>query len=57
MTKTIEHDMNKKHIVLAALLSATSLVTSAAEAPKLSLHRNNIKVWTYQTENNPVFQY
>lgn len=57
MTKTIEHDMNKKHIVLATLLSATSLVVSAAEAPKLSLHRNNIKVWTYQTENNPVFQY
>jgi ribosome-associated toxin RatA of RatAB toxin-antitoxin module len=21
------------------------------------LHRNNIKVWTYQTKNNPVFQY
>ena len=49
--------MNKKHIVLATLLSATSLVVSAAEAPKLSLHRNNIKVWTYQTKNNPVFQY
>jgi len=49
--------MNKKHIVLATLLSATSLVVSAAEAPRLSLYRNNIKVWTYQTENNPVFQY
>ena len=49
--------MHKKHIVLATLLSATSLVVSAAEAPKLSLHRNNIKVWTYQTKNNPVFQY
>ena len=35
--------MNKKLIVLATLLSATSLVVSAAEAPKLSLHRNNIK--------------
>jgi len=49
--------MNKKHIVLATLLSLTSFVVTAAEAPKLSLHRNNIKVWTYQTENNPVFQY
>lgn len=49
--------MKKKHIVLATLLSTTSLVASAAEAPKLSLNRNNIKVWTYQTANNPVFQY
>ncbi|RLZ10366.1 hypothetical protein EAH57_05110 [Acinetobacter sp. 2JN-4] len=50
--------MNKKHIVLAALLSATSVVVSATtETAKLSLHRNDIKVWTYQTENNPVFQY
>ncbi|MCH7335616.1 START domain-containing protein [Acinetobacter sp. NIPH 2699] len=50
--------MNKKTIVLAALLSATSLVaTATTETAKLSLHRNDIKVWTYQTENNPVFQY
>ena len=47
----------KKHIV-AALLSITSLTaTAATDAAKLSLNRNNIKVWTYQTENNPVFQY
>lgn len=55
--KRIEHDMKKKYIVLAALLSTASLVASAATAPKLSLHRNDIKVWTYQTENNPVIQY
>ena len=49
--------MKKKHIV-AALLSITSLTaTAATDAAKLSLNRNNIKVWTYQTENNPVFQY
>lgn len=50
--------MNKKHIVLATLLSMTSLAASAAtDTAKLSLNRNNIKVWTYQTANNPVFQY
>ena len=49
--------MKKKHIV-AALLSITSLTaTAATDSAKLSLNRNNIKVWTYQTENNPVFQY
>ncbi|MFW2150516.1 START domain-containing protein [Acinetobacter gyllenbergii] len=50
--------MNKKHIVLATLLSLSSVaVTAASETAKLSLHRNNIKVWTYQTENNPIIQY
>ncbi|MCH7295319.1 START domain-containing protein [Acinetobacter higginsii] len=50
--------MNKKHIVLATLLSLGSFaVTAATDTAKLSLHRNNIKVWTYQTENNPIIQY
>ncbi len=50
--------MNKKHIVLATLLSISSFtVNAAADKAKLSLHRNNIKVWTYQTENNPIIQY
>lgn len=50
--------MNKKHIVLATLLSLSSFaVTAATDTAKLSLHRNNIKVWTYQTENNPIIQY
>ena len=49
--------MKKKHIV-AALLSITSLTaTAATDTAKLSLNRNNIKVWTYQTENNPIIQY
>ncbi|MCH7329156.1 START domain-containing protein [Acinetobacter modestus] len=49
--------MKKKHIV-AALLSITSLTaTAATDQAKLSLNRNNIKVWTYQTENNPIIQY
>ena len=56
--KIIEHDMNKKHILVATLLSISSLAVSAAtETGKLSLNRNNIKVWTYKTANNPVFQY
>lgn len=50
--------MNKKHIVLATLLSISSLaVTAATDTAKLSLNRNNIKVWTYQTESNPIIQY
>ena len=50
--------MNKKHILVATLLSLSSLAVSAAtETGKLSLNRNNIKVWTYKTANNPVFQY
>nr|WP_130804896.1 START domain-containing protein [Acinetobacter ihumii] len=28
-----------------------------ANEAKLSLQKNNIKVWTYQTDNNPVIQY
>ena len=49
--------MKKKHIV-AALLSITSLTaTAATDAAKLSLNRNNIKVWNYQTDNNPIIQY
>lgn len=48
--------MKKKHVVIASLLGISSLV-SAAETPKLSLYRNDIKVWTYQKANNPVIQY
>ena len=51
--------MNKKQIALTTLLCLSSLWTGAAstEKAKLSLDRNNIKVWTYQKTDNPVFQY
>ncbi|MBN6527763.1 START domain-containing protein [Acinetobacter pittii] len=51
--------MNKKQIALTTLLCLSSLCTGAAstEKAKLSLDRNNIKVWTYQKTDNPVFQY
>ena len=55
----IEQNMNKKQIALTTLLCLSSLWTGAAstEKAKLSLDRNNIKVWTYQKTDNPVFQY
>ena len=51
--------MKKKQIALAAMLSLSSLWAGAAstDKAKLSLNRNNIKVWTYQKADNPVFQY
>ncbi|WP_171406821.1 START domain-containing protein [Acinetobacter guerrae] len=51
--------MNNKSWMLACTLSLSSLMVHAVPATeaKLSLDKNNIKVWTYQTENNPVIQY
>ena len=45
--------------MLACTLSLSSLIVHAGPATeaKLSLDKNNIKVWTYQTANNPVIQY
>nr|WP_262381683.1 START domain-containing protein [Acinetobacter guerrae] len=45
--------------MLACTLSLSSFMVHAVPAneAKLSLDKNNIKVWTYQTENNPVIQY
>ncbi len=40
----------------AVALSATVQAKSMDNA-KLSINKNNIKVWTYQDEKNPVFQY
>lgn len=40
----------------AVAFAATAQPTSIQNA-KLSLHKNNIKVWTYQNQNNPVFLY
>lgn len=51
--------MNNKSWMLACTLSFSSFMVHAVPATeaKLSLDKNNIKVWTYQTENNPVIQY
>ncbi|WP_171499477.1 START domain-containing protein [Acinetobacter guerrae] len=51
--------MNNKSWMLACTLSLSSFMVHAVPAneAKLSLDKNNIKVWTYQTENNPVIQY
>ena len=51
--------MTKKIWLLACTLGFGSLAVHAAPPTeaKLSLQKNNIKVWTYQTENNPAIQY
>lgn len=51
--------MNNKSWILVCTLGFNSLMVHAAPATdaKLSLEKNNIKVWTYQTENNPIIQY
>lgn len=51
--------MKKRQFVLATalLLSAFALDAASLAQPKLSLNRNNIKVWTYKTDDNPVIQY
>ncbi len=43
-------------MLCAVAFAATAQPTSIQNA-KLSLHKNNIKVWTYQNQNNPVFLY
>ncbi|MEC8056717.1 MAG: hypothetical protein VX136_06225, partial [Pseudomonadota bacterium] len=45
--------------MLACTLSLSCLMVHAGPTTeaKLSLDKNNIKVWTYQTANNPVIQY
>ncbi len=51
--------MNNKSWMLACTLSLSCLMVHAGPTTeaKLSLDKNNIKVWTYQTANNPVIQY
>lgn len=48
----------KKILLLAcaAAFSAAALAKPAAPA-KLSINKNNIKVWTFQDSRNPVFMY
>lgn len=48
----------KKWIVLAgALAMAASVPAQNLQNAKLNIHKNNIKVWTYQHPQNPVFLY
>ncbi|OTG64298.1 START domain-containing protein [Acinetobacter silvestris] len=51
--------MNKIVMLIACVVSALSLSAQAAlpNNAKLSLDKNNIKVWTYQNANNPVLSY
>lgn len=51
--------MNKIVMYIACALSAFSLTAQAAlpSNAKLSLDKNNIKVWTYQDASNPVLSY
>lgn len=48
----------KKVIFMACAVALSAAVQAKPmDNAKLSLHKNNIKVWTYQDAHNPVFQY
>ncbi|WP_445116931.1 START domain-containing protein [Acinetobacter sp. WZC-1] len=51
--------MKKTVMLIACTFSALSLQLQAAlpENARLSLNKNNIKVWTYRAENTPVLSY
>lgn len=48
-----------KKLVMMCVVSASCLTTPifAAETAKLSINKNNIKVWTIQNSNNPMISY
>src|SRR5690606_30373345 len=47
--------MQKMIFLLCAVALAAIAQSKPVGTPKLSIHKNNIKVWTYQNEQNPVF--
>lgn len=48
----------KKVICMLCTVAVTAAVQAKPmDNAKLSIHKNNIKVWTYQNEQNPVIQY
>lgn len=48
----------KKVIFMACAVAFTAAVQAKTmDNAKLSINKNNIKVWTYQNAQNPVFQY
>lgn len=49
--------MQKMIFLLCAVALGAIAQAKPVEKPKLSIHKNNIKVWTYQNEQNLVFLY
>lgn len=49
--------MQKMIFLLCAVALGAIAQAKPVGTPKLSIHKNNIKVWTYQNEENPVFLY
>ena len=48
----------KKVIYMACVVAVmTTAQAKPMDQAKLSIHKNNIKVWTYQNSQNPVLQY
>lgn len=61
--KNLKEDLNNKMkktvMFIACVVSSLSLATQAAlpSNAKLSLDKNNVKVWTYKDSNNSVLSY
>lgn len=49
--------MNKVLFFACAVAMNTMVQAKPIESAKLSIDKNNIKVWTYQDQKNPVFLY
>ena len=49
--------MQKMIFLLCAVVLGTIAQAKPLHTPKLSIDKNNIKVWTYQDQQNPVFLY
>src|SRR5690606_3666864 len=47
--------MQKMIFLLCAVVLGTIAQAKPLHTPKLSIDKNNIKVWTYQDQQNPVF--
>ncbi|QQN39446.1 START domain-containing protein [Acinetobacter sp. CS-2] len=49
--------MKKVILMACAVACLAAAQAKPVDNAKLSIHKNNIKVWTYQNAQNPVFQY
>ena len=49
--------MEKVIFFVCALVFGATAQAKPMDDAKLSIHKNNIKVWTYQDQRNPVFLY
>lgn len=56
---TIKLGRRPKRFMMMCVVSASCLTTPvfSAETAKLSINKNNIKVWTIQSPNNPIISY